>query len=65
MNSKRKRRKKKRKFFGGLIILYSNLKKVIDITDKIIYHEKFCTLKFNVYKNIGEFITLQKLLIVY
>ena len=57
---KEKEEKNKRKFFDGLI-LYSNLKKVIDITDKIIYHEKFCTLKFNVYKNIGEFITLQKL----
>ncbi len=61
---KEKEEKKKRQFFDGLI-LYSNLKKVIDITDKIIYHEKFCTLKFNVYKNIGEFITLKKLLIFY
>ena len=60
----KKKKKKKRKFFNRLI-LYSNLKKVIDITDKIISHEKFCTLKFNVYKNIGEFITLQKLLIFY
>ena len=59
---KEKEEKNKRKFFDGLI-LYSNLKKVIDITDKIIYSEKFCTLtenEFNVYKNIGEFITLQK-----
>ena len=60
----KEKEEKKRKFFNRLI-LYSNLKKVIDITDKIIYHEKFCTLKFNVYKNIREFITLQKLLIFY
>ena len=63
----KKKKKKKRKFFDGLI-LYSNLKKVIDITDKIIYSEKFCTLtenEFNVCENIGEFITLQKLLIFY
>ena len=57
-----KNEKTKRQFFFGLI-LYSELKKVIDITDKIIYSDKFCTLtnyEFNVYKNLSEFITLQK-----
>ena len=57
-----KNEKTKRQFFFGLII-YSELKKVIDITDKIIYSDKFCTLtnyEFNVYKNLSEFITLQK-----
>ena len=57
-----KNEKTKKQFFLGLI-LYSELKKVIDITDKIIYSDKFCTLtnyEFNVYKNLSEFITLQK-----
>ncbi len=43
---KEKEEKNKRKFFDGLI-LYSNLKKVIDITDKKTYSEKQKTLYFS------------------
>ncbi len=60
---KKKKKEKKRKFFDGLI-LYSNLNKVIEITDKI-KRKIFCALtenEFNVCKKIGEFITLQNLI---
>jgi hypothetical protein len=52
----------KNKFLKGLIF-YSELKKLIDITDKFIYNNKFCTLTestFDVYKSIDEFICFQK-----
>ena len=45
------------------LIFYSELKKIIDITDKINYNNKFCTLnekEFNVYKNKEDFISNKK-----
>ena len=52
----------KNKILKGLIF-YSELKKLIDITDKFIYNNKFCILTentFDLYKNIDEFISFQK-----
>ena len=51
----------KKLFFKGLIF-YSEMKKIIDITDKVIYSNRFCVLTENelrMYKCVEEFIGLQ------
>ena len=51
----------KKLFFKGLIF-YSEMKKIIDITDRVIYSNRFCVLTENelrLYKCVEEFIGLQ------
>ena len=67
INSKITERKKETKEFFHNVIFYSELKKVINITDRIIYATRFCVLtdsEFKCFKSKEEYIMVREPLLV-
>ena len=67
INSKITERKKETKEFFNNVIFYSELKKVINITDRIIYATRFCVLtgsEFKCFKSKEEYIMVREPLLV-